>query len=244
MRTVIVDDERLARKRVRRLLEAEPDVAVVGEYANAREALERLDGARADLLFLDIQMPGMDGFELLERLGAGTIPAVIFVTAYEQYAVRAFDVRARDYLLKPFDKSRFREAVQRARDTVTRSIAPEEYNRPAIAKREAVLVRTAGRARFVNVKEIDWIESGDNYARLHVGPETHLVRETMAALESHLPVTRFVRIHRSTIVNIERIVEFQQWFNGDYQVLLKGGNKLRMSRTYRERIQDLLGHSI
>ena len=238
LKTVIVDDERLARKRICHLLESEADIAIVGEYPNGRLAAEPLRETRPDLLFLDVQMPGVDGFELLHRIGGATIPAVIFVTAYEQYAVRAFDVQARDYLLKPYEETRFRAAVQRAREAVSREVVETVRGR-----RDAVLVRSAGKARFVEISEIDWIESADNYARLHVGRESHLMRETLATFEAKLPL-HFVRIHRSTIVNTERILELQSWFHGDYQVVLKDGQTLRMSRTYRERVQDLLGRSI
>jgi two-component system, LytTR family, response regulator len=249
IRALIVDDEKLARKRIRRLLASEADVEVIGESANGEEAAGAIAEFRPDLLFLDIQMPRMDGFALLESIGIERIPIVIFVTAYDEYAVRAFEVHAFDYLLKPFDRKRFRETVQRARMQLRRTqtgdlnerlhaLLESLHARKRAAER--IPVKTAGHVVFVKTQSIDWIEAADNYVCLHCGAETHALRETMNALEARLDANRFARIHRSTIVNVDRIKEMQPWFRGEYLVVLRDGTQLTMSRSYRERLKDTL----
>ena len=245
-RTVILDDERLARQRLRRMLSAAPDFAVAAELENPVDALAFLENNDTDLLFLDVQMPGLDGFGVLESLPVNRHPLVIFVTAYDEYALRAFDVHAFDYLLKPFDDARLHKALDRVRKQL--AAAPNEtllsllnHLRPRPAESARFAIKTPGRVYFVRQDEIDWMEAADNYVNLHVGRETHLIRETMNALEQRLDGQRFLRIHRSTIVNADRIKELRPWFHGEYIVLLKDGTELTLSRTYREKILTLLG---
>ncbi|MBX5494536.1 MAG: response regulator transcription factor [Bryobacteraceae bacterium] len=250
IRALIVDDEALARTRIRRLLLLERDFEIAGECVTGAEALAWLNENSADIVFLDIQMPEMGGFELLERLAPERIPVVIFVTAYDEYALRAFEVHAFDYLLKPFDRQRFQKTIQRTRarlkemrqgsiDQRLMSLLADFQSRRA--DKERIAIKNGGRVLFVRMDEIDWVEAADNYVCLHVGEETHLLRETMNALESRLDPTRFLRIHRSTIVNVDRIKELQPWFRGDYVVVLRSGVKLNMSRSYREKLKPLLG---
>jgi two-component system LytT family response regulator len=263
MRALIVDDEALARQRVRRLLGAAPDVEIVGECASGEEALEAIRAQRPDVVFLDVQMPALDGFGVVSRLDPGTAPMVVFVTAFDQHAVRAFEASALDYLLKPVDPARLRAALDRVRARRELDTAAERWARlvaavgaapeapapaPAALSRatprpsrwlERVLVREQERMFFVRAADIDWIEAYGNYARLHVGPRVHLVRCTMRALEGELDPTRFARIHRSTIVNLDRVCEMQPWFSGDYAVILSDGTRLRLSRWYRDRVEGL-----
>lgn len=250
IRVVIADDEPLARKRIRRLLSADRDLEVVAECSNGAEVIACLRSNPVDLLFLDIQMPELDGFEVMERPEAQRVPVVVFVTAYDAYALRAFEVHAFDYLLKPFDRQRFQKTVQRAR------IQLQQIRKGAVDERLASLlaglqtrrtpepdrlaVRNGGRVLFVKTNEIDWIEAADNYVCLHAGTEKHLLRETMSAIEGKLDPARFLRIHRSTIVNVDRIKELQPWFRGDYVVILQSGEKLTLSRSYRDRLKHLL----
>jgi len=248
IRTVIIDDERLARQRIRRMLSEVPDFEVAAEFENSENGLTYLESNAAELLFLDVQMPGMDGFALLEALPPERTPMVIFVTAYDEYALRAFEVHAFDYLLKPFDQARFDKTIDRARKQLasddTRSeklihLLNEFRQRNQEPARFAI--KTPGRLYFVRQEDIDWMEAADNYVNLHVGTDTHLIRETMNALEQRLDSHRFLRIHRSTIVNADRIKELRPWFHGEYIVVLKDGTELTLSRTYRERILSLLG---
>lgn len=238
IRALIVDDERLARQRILRLLSEEPDIELCGECASVREARPLLSGASVDLLFLDIQMPREDGFQLVQRPLHAGFPLVIFVTAHERYAIPAFGVRAIDYLLKPVDEARFRLSLSRSRELLALRGAREQ---PAL---DIVLVRSGERTVLLKLNSIDWIDAEGNYVKLHVGGQSHLLRETLNTFEAKLDAARFARIHRSTIVNLDRIVEFQPWFNGDFQVILKDGHQLRMSRTYRTRVQDLLGRTL
>jgi len=250
IRTLIVDDEPLAREKLRSFLESEPDIEILGECRDGREALIAIEADKPDLVFLDIQMPELSGFEVLENVEPESLPAVIFVTAYDQYALKAFEVHAIDYLLKPFDRERLRQALDRARRERDRQelgevqkqlrslLADLDTQKPQFAER--LVVKSAGRVVFVKVADIDWIDAAGNYVKLHVGGEGHLLRETMSHLEERLDPKRFLRIHRSTIVNIERIKELQQQFHGDYLVVLKSGQRLTLSRSYRDRIQGLL----
>lgn len=250
IRTLIVDDETLARRRIRRLLTAESDVEVIGECADPQQAISAIQDRNPDLVFLDIQMPGVDGFGVLESLGPRSAPAVIFVTAFDQYALRAFDVHALDYLLKPFDRTRFRKALDRARAQIRRQAVPalDQHISTLLANlasrpkhMDRVVIKSAGRIMFLRTDEIDWVEAADNYVRLHVGAEAHLLRETLSALEARLDSSRFMRIHRSTVVNVDRMKELQPWFHGDYVVILENGTRLNLSRTYRDRVIELLG---
>jgi two-component system, LytTR family, response regulator len=250
IRTFIVDDEPLARQRLRQLLEREVDIELAGECADGRQAVAALRQHRPDLVFLDVQMPVLDGFAVLEELGAERMPVVIFVTAHDRYALRAFEVHALDYLLKPFDRDRFCKALDRARaqfqqtqsqDVNQRLLAlladVQETRKPL----DRLVIKSAGRVCFVRTAEIDWIEAAGNYLRLHVGRDVHLLRETMSRLELRLDPRLFPRIHRSTMVNIERIRELQPAFHGEYVVVLRDGTELTLSRGYRDRLQELLG---
>lgn len=249
IRTLVVDDEPLARERLTNLLSAEQDIEVVGECRDGEEAATAIVDHTPDLVFLDVQMPGMNGFEVIDAVGSEKMPLVIFVTAYDQHALKAFQVRALDYLLKPFDRDRFQEALQRARahtqrdetgDIGRRLLALVKDLRRDQPKTDRLVVKSGGRLFFLRTDEIDWIEAAGNYVRLHVGPATHLLRETMNAIEGRLDAEKFFRIHRSRIVNMERIQEMQPWLNGEYAVLLRTGTRLTLSRGYREKLQDRL----
>lgn len=246
----MVDDEPLARERTRNLLEKAPDIEVIGECANGEEALVSIEAHQPDLVLLDVQMPELDGFGVLEKLRGRKMPAIIFVTAHDKFALRAFDVHALDYLLKPFDSSRFNQALDRARERL-RGRDDDDLNQrisalladikgPAKAL-DRLAVKTGGRVLLLRTDDIDWIEAADNYVSLHVGSESHLHRETMSALEDKLPVEKFMRISRSAIVNLERIKELQPLFHGEYAVILRNGSRLTLSRSYRDRLQQLLG---
>lgn len=247
VRVMIVDDEELARQRIRRLLAREEDVEVVGEASDGMQAVESIRSLVPDLVFLDVQMPEVDGFAVLERLRPQLAPAIVFVTAHDEHALRAFDVHAVDYLRKPFDALRFKEAFSRARRRLAGAEAEERARkldallgqveaRPPRA-RERLMVRSDGRLYFVRVDDIDWIEAAGNYVKLHVGRDTHLMRETMAGIEKLLDSSRFLRIHRSAIVNLDRVREMQPWFSGEYTVILRDGTQLRLSRVYRDRLE-------
>lgn len=235
IRTLVGDDEPIARARVVSLLREEDDIELVGECASGGEVLTAIERTSPDLLFLDIQMPEVDGIELARAVQGKGTPAVVFVTAYDEYALRAFEVRALDYLLKPFSAERFRTALGHARERVTRRRSLGG------APRDLLVIKSAGRLQFVRAADIDWCEAAGNYVRLHVGAQIHLIRETMGHLESQLDPQRFLRIHRSTIVNIERIQEMQPAFNGDYVVLLRTGTRLTLTRGYRESVRERLG---
>ena len=245
-----MDDEPLARDRMRQLLEAEPDVEIVGECASGREAVEVIEKAGPDLVFLDVQMPGMDGFSVLDRVSPGRLPSVVFVTAHDEHALKAFGVHALDYLLKPFDGERLRESLQRVRVEL-RSEAPRAFQRrllslladvkPRARRGDRVVIRSGGRLSFLKADEVDWIEAEGNYLRIHAGQKSHLVRDTMSEIEARLDPSRFVRIHKSTIVNTERIREIQPLFNGAHSVLLHDGTRLTWSRGYREQLRALTG---
>lgn len=254
IRTILIDDEPLAREKVRTLLADELDIEVIGECRDGREAVEKIESEKPDLIFLDVQMPEMDGFEVLENLEAEHLPTVVFTTAFDQYALKAFDVHAVDYLLKPFNRARLKEAVERARQTVQRRQAGDvreqlmallkEVGKDRPQYPERLVIKSSGRVIFLKAEEIDWVDAAGNYVRIHAGGESHMLRETMGRLEERLDPSRFIRIHRSTIVHVERIKELQQQFHGDYLVVLKGGQRLTLSRSYRDKIQDLLDRSI
>ena len=246
IRTLIVDDEELARERLRSLLGAEPAIDLVGEAGDGRTALDAIARLRPQLVFLDVQMPEMDGFEVIETLPEAERPTIVFVTAHDQFALKAFDVHAVDYLLKPFDRERFQTALRRALAKVQSQAASPDLSAVAAEARppgklDRLMVKVDGRMLLIKVDEIDWIEASDNYVSLHVGSEAHLMRETMTALERRLPPDKFMRISRSAIVNLERVRELQPMFHGEYVVILKDGARLTLSRTYRDKLDRLMG---
>ncbi len=234
IRALIVDDEPLARSNLSVLLRTDPEIGIVGECGSGAEALGEIRIANPDLLFLDVQMPECDGFDVLELLGRNLPPAVVFVTAYDQYALRAFEAGALDYLLKPFDNARFELALSRAKQKI-------RLGRDRTQRLERVAIKNAGELCFVKIAEIDWIEAADYYACLHVGPRSHLLRRSMSELEEDLDPNVFCRVHRSSIVNLERVrgLKFRQ--DGEYEVLLEDGARVRLSRRYRKQLQERLG---
>lgn len=282
VRVLIVDDEALARQRVRRLLQNETDVEVVGEAESGHDAVAMIRDLQPDLVCLDVQMPGLDGFGVLGEIEGGHVPMVLFITAYDEHAQRAFDVHAVDYVLKPVDADRFRAAFDKARKQRANAVAAERLGElletvrrladggagegrgdgvsallggaagataPAGAPASGangryasrILVKQDGRMFFVKTTEIDWIEADRNYVRLHVGKTAHTIRERISHLEETLDPRLFARIHRSTIVNLNRVREMQQWFSGDYVVILEDGTRLRLSRHYRDRVEKQVG---
>jgi two-component system, LytTR family, response regulator len=253
VRVVVADDEPLARERLRTLLAREDWVELIAECPNGTEAIEAITRLKPDLVFLDVQMPGATGFDVIGAVGPSRMPLVVFVTAFDRYALRAFDVHALDYLLKPFDRERFRDTLVRARqqlerrpndDLERRLLALVQDLTPAAQRPERFVIKSGGRVFFVRADEIDWVEAAGNYVKLHVGTDAHLFRETMNALESQLDADVFFRIHRSHIVNIERVKELQPWFNGEYVVFLRSGARLTLSRGYREKLQTRIGRSL
>ena len=248
-RVVIVDDEPIAREGIRTQVANEPSVEIVAECGDGLEAVEVICELSPDLLFLDVQMPGMSGFEVLQTVGVDVVPAVIFVTAYDKYALQAFDVNAVDYLLKPFDAERFQKAFQRAllqiqrrtTDAINENLkALLATIKPGVRHLERLVVKSKGRIFFLPVSEIDWIESADNYVCLHAGRETHLIRETLTSLEAKLNPAEFLRIRHSAIVNVKRIRELRPLFKGEYEIVLQNSAKLTSSRRYRQRLEELL----
>src|SRR4030095_14399335 len=253
IRTLVVDDESLARERLCDMLRADPQIAVIAECSNGQDAIDAIQLHSPDLVFLDVEMPGIDGFGVIEALPPERIPTIIFVTAYDQYAVRAFEIYALDYLLKPFDQERFEKALERARmHTSTQrsealsqrilSALEEIKTRPVHLER--LVIKMNGHVFFIKAEEIDWLEAEGNYGRLHRGKESYLLRDTISALESQLDPKRFIRVHRSAIVNIDRITELQPWFHGEYRIILREGVQLTLSRTYREKLHELLGRPL
>ena len=249
IRTLIVDDEPLGRERIRTLLAGDPEIEVIGECPDGRQAITAIEQRSPDLVFLDVQMPEVDGFCVLDAICGGRMPAIVFVTAYDRYAVRAFEVHALDYLLKSFDKERFAAALQRAKEAIRRSREGALNDRLAgliedlEAKKDRLtrlVIKSAGRIVFLRVEEIDWIEAADNYVRVHAGKEAHLIRETLQSIETRLDPTSFLRIHRSSLVNLERIRELRPVFHGDYLVRLTDGTELTLSRNYRDKLLDPL----
>jgi len=234
IRAAVVDDESLARRNLTVLLRRDPDIGTVDECASGLEGIEIIRKSKPDLVFLDVQMPECAGFDVLEMLGNDLPPAIIFVTAYEEYALRAFDAGALDYLMKPFDDARFVRALDRAKD----KIAHYAGLQPQPAKR--LVVKDRGQVLFVNAADIDWIEAAGYYACLHVGANTHVIRRTLLELARDLGGQRFIRIHRSVIVNLERIVGLELQIGGEYEVVLKTQTRLRLSRRFRKGLQDRL----
>lgn len=265
IRAIIVDDEPTARRGVRLLLERDSAVEVIGEAATGAEAAELIRREKPDLAFLDVQMPGSDGFAALEHISPATAPAVVFVTAYDEHALRAFEVNAVDYLLKPYDDARFGAALQRAKEEVRRrqtdtvnvrltqlldylqqnsGTAAAAQAKEEKAAGDRILLKSSGEIFFLKTEEIDWIEAEGDYMKFHVNGRTHLMRETMARLEARLDSKRFIRIHRSTIVNIDRLRKLSPSFAGEYAVILHDGTKLKLSRGYHERIATLLKQAL
>ncbi|HET8763498.1 MAG TPA: LytTR family DNA-binding domain-containing protein [Gemmatimonadales bacterium] len=243
IRTLIVDDEPLARDCVRLALEQQDDVTVIGECADGASAVDAIRAQDPDLVFLDVQMPGLDGFGVIERIGAESMPPVLFVTAYDKHALRAFAVHALDFLLKPFDDERFRDALDHAR----RHLSAEgrlgmrdalagllESRQGAARHARRIMVQEQERIRFVPVETVDWFEADRNYVLLHCGKDVFRVRMTLTSLQAELDPSRFIRVHRSTVLNLDRIREVQPWFGGDYVALLKDDQQVRVSRRFRE----------
>jgi two-component system, LytTR family, response regulator len=253
IRTLLADDEPLARDRLRSLLEADPDLALVAECRNGQEVRDQLLAGDVDLAFLDVQMPEIDGLQALEGLPAQRMPAVVFVTAHDRYALRAFEVHALDYVLKPFDPDRFQDALTRAKDRVRRDrreLDGEQLLRTleelGSKKRrpERLIVKDSGKMTVVRIDDIDRVEAAGNYVCVHTGQITHTLRDTMADMEQQLDPDKFVRIHRSHIVNVDRIRELHPLFGGEYTVILRDGTKLTLSRSYRDRLKDVLGRPL
>ena len=253
IRIVVVDDEPLARRFIRRMLEREEGVEVVGECGDGRAAVAAARELSLDLVFLDVQMPEMDGFAALEELGPESRPLVVFTTAYEQYAVRAFEAHALDYLLKPFDEARFARSLAHARERLHGRRGEDErqqldalldHVRRKPAHLDRLMVRAGARIVFLKVESIDWIEADDKYVHLHAGPVSHMVRQTISAMEEQLDPEKFLRIHRSAVVNVARIKELRPLFSGEYGVILEGGTELTLSRNYKDRLFRLLGRPL
>lgn len=249
--TLIVDDEPLAREGLRMLLSEDPDVAAIHQAKDGREAITAIRKARPDLVFLDVQMPEMDGLSVVREIGPERMPAVVFVTAHDQYAIRAFEINAIDYLLKPVTRERFAQALARAKARL-QAQPGEEASRQILSLLETIAaphrsvkrlaVRSAGKTVFVDVADVDWIEGAENYVKLHVGRAAHLVHVAMSTLEKSLDPDVFLRIHRSIIVNVGRIQELEPALHGEYMVTLENGVRLRSGRTYHEKLKALTGN--
>ena len=235
IRALVVDDESLARRNLTVLLRRDPDIGSVAECASGLDAIEEIRKSKPDLVFLDVQMPECGGFDVLELLGSATPPTIIFVTAYDEYALRAFEAGALDYLLKPFDDARFVRALNRAKDKLAHYLPAQ----PRAAER--LVVKSQGQVLFLNVADIDWIEAAGYYACLHVGRDTHILRRSLLELEQDLGDDKFIRIHRSIVVNLDRIRGLELQAGGEYEVVLKSKVRLRLSRRYRKRLQDRMG---
>lgn len=247
IRVLVVDDEPPARRRIRALLAQEPDVQVVGEAGSGAEAVEAILSLSPSLVFLDVQMPDGDGFEVVRRVGAERMPLTVFATAHDEHALRAFEAHALDYLLKPFERERFASTLRRARGHLARARAGERDARlEALVAEEGgwasrITVRTGARIRVVPSDQVDYFTAEDNYVRIHVGERSYLHREPLGALAARLDPRLFLRIHRSTVVNLERVVELESLFAGEYVVFLRDGTRLTAGRTYRAALQQALG---
>ena len=235
IRALVVDDEALARRNLTVLLRGDPDIGSVVECGSGGEALAEIRRSKPGLVFLDVQMPECDGFDVLEQLGGDLPPAIVFVTAYDEHALRAFDAGALDYLLKPFDDARFDRALMRAKD----KLAHYTPSQPQPVAR--LVVKNRGQVLFLNVADIDWVEGAGYYACVHVGRDTHILRRTLSELEQDLGDKQFIRIHRSIIVNLDRIRGLELQEGGEYEVVLNTKARLRLSRRFRKRLQDRLG---
>ncbi len=249
-RCLIIDDESLARQRLGSLLRNHPQIEVAGECSDGKAAVESIELLKPDFVFLDVQMPELDGFGVVETVGAPDMPLVVFVTAHDQFALKAFEVNAIDYLLKPFDRQRFDLALSRVIEKLQHRDpkALEERMKSLLSQLESrerpidrLVIKKDGKVRFVRFEEIDWCEADDNYVVIHSGSEAHMVRDTLQALENKLPRSQFLRVSRSSIINRERIKEMQPLFHGEYVILLKSGAKVTLSRSYRDQLRSLLG---
>lgn len=247
IKTIIVDDEPLARKRLVKLLDGDKEVDISAVCENGMEAIEQINGQQPQLVFLDIQMPGVDGFEVLQEVEADDMPIIIFVTAYDEYALKAFKVHALDYLMKPFKKERFKEALDRAKQDIAQRLQPPldqkikkllKYVEEDSDSLPRILVKSSERYFFLKTNQIDWIEAAGNYVCIHAAGKKHLIRETMTNIEQKLDSDTFFRIHRSAIVNVDKIKELEKWFHGDYKVILENGEKLTMSRNYKQLLEQ------
>jgi two-component system, LytTR family, response regulator len=251
IRALIVDDEPVARRRIRRLLGGQADVIVSGECASGAEAIQRLANDRIDVVFLDVQMPDIDGFEVVRAIGAA-MPAVVFVTAFDQYAIGAFEVHALDYLLKPFSRARFQQSIGRVRRELERRSSEGAAGRLDALIQELserrylsrLVVKSAGKVLLLDAARVDWIEAADNYAVVHAGSATHIIRETLQRLAVDLDPQQFVRVHRSAIVRLDRVEEFQPAFHGDFVIRLRDGTRVAMSRSYRAAVEEVLGRPL
>ena len=250
IKALIADDEPLARKLIRRMLKDDREVEIVGECGNGREAVAMIKKENPDIVFLDVQMPEMDGFAVLETVGLERLPAIVFTTAYEQYAIRAFELHALDYLLKPFDQSRFRDAMKHAKERLHQRQHEDgrlqigallENLKSQTQYLDRIIIKADGRITFLSTRDIDWIEADDKYVHLHTGKTARMVRQTLSGMETQLDPQKFLRIHRSAIVNIERIKELQPLFNGEQAVILHDGTRLTLTRNYKDNLFELLG---
>jgi len=250
IRALIADDEALARKFIRRMLKEDRDLEIVGECSNGKETVAMIRKENPDVVFLDVQMPEMDGFAVLESIGIERLPEIIFTTAYEQYAIRAFELHALDYLLKPFDQARFKDAIKYAKERFyserqdggrvqISALLENIKNKPQYLDR--LVIKAAGRITFLRTDEINWIEADDKYVHLHTSKVRPMVRQTLSAMEAQLDPEKFRRVHRSAIVNVERIAELQPLFSGEYSILLQDGTELTLSRNYKDKLFELLG---
>lgn len=242
IKAIVVDDEPLACKRLKKLLSEDDEIEVVAVCENGMEAIEQINNKEPDLVFLDIQMPEISGFDVLQNID-GEMPVTIFVTAYDEYALKAFEVHALDYLMKPFKEERFRNSLNRAKETIEQGkemLVNDKiddllkYLDPDQEPLSRILVKSSDRYFFINDNEIDWIESEGNYVRIHTGDKSYLIRETMINMEAKLDSDTFFRIHRSTIINVDKVKEMEPWFHGDYKVIMYNGEKLTLSRNYKE----------
>jgi two-component system LytT family response regulator len=250
IRTLIADDEPLARERLRALLARHADIEIISECANGADAIDAITELRPDLVLLDVEMPRVDGFAVLQALDPDALPAVVFVSAHDQYAVRAFEAHALDYILKPFDETRVERALHRVRGQLARTPGTSRHIDPRLLslleelrdrrRSDRLVVKTGGRVVFLRTEDIDWVEASGNYVRLHVGSEAHVLRESMKNMERRLDPSTFVRIHRSAIVNVDRIRELEPWFHGEYIVILRDGTRLTSSRVFSDRLSALI----
>ena len=245
---LIVDDEPLARDRIREMLKEHPEIEVIGEARNGREAIDSVERLHPDLVFLDVQMPDLDGFDVLQNLNVEPFPLIIFVTAYDQHAIRAFNVHAVDYLTKPFDRKRFAEAVQQAKVFIKAAKEPDTARllsmlqdlKAGTSYRERFAIKNGETVIFVRAEDVDAIEAEGNYVRLKLGNASHLLRDTLNNIESQINPRIFVRIHRRTIVNINRVKELQTWARGEYRVVLFTGVHYTLSRGYRQHFESFI----
>jgi two-component system LytT family response regulator len=253
IRTLIVDDEPLARQHLRVLLADDPDISVIGECGNGRDAVEAIRAQQPSLVLLDIQMPELNGLAVVDEVGAESMPTTIFVTAFDEYAVKAFDAHALDYVMKPVSRARFHEAIERAK---TQLRAPAPAARPPLAALldqlraegtavpRRIALKRDGRLLFVRIEDIDWVEAADDHVVVHVGRELYRQRDTLTRLEQRLPPQKFLRVHRSSIVNVDRIREMQPWFQGDFVLILVDGTRVTTGRSYRERVREFIERSM